>query len=46
MVSEWFYKYLASIQVDESGFDHVRIVPKPAGDVEWAKGQVDTVKGP
>ena len=46
MVSEWFYKYLAGIQLGEAGFDHVRIAPNPAGDVEWASGQVDTVKGP
>ncbi|WP_339106117.1 family 78 glycoside hydrolase catalytic domain [Haloterrigena salinisoli] len=45
VTDEWFYKHLAGIQVGEPGFEHVRIAPKPAGDLEWASGKTDTVRG-
>jgi alpha-L-rhamnosidase len=45
VISEWFYESLAGIRVGEPGFEHVRIGPKPTGDLEWAGGHVETVRG-
>jgi hypothetical protein len=33
------------IRVGEPGFEHVRIEPKPTGDLKWAGGRVETVRG-
>jgi alpha-L-rhamnosidase len=44
-IDEWFYKHLAGIQVAEPGFAHVRIAPKPVGDLDLVSSRVDTIRG-
>ncbi|HEY9172560.1 MAG TPA: family 78 glycoside hydrolase catalytic domain [Verrucomicrobiae bacterium] len=46
-VSEWFYKALAGIQPapDAVGFDKIIIRPQPVGDLRWAKGSYQSVRG-
>jgi len=46
-VSEWFYKALAGIKPapDAVGFDKIIIAPQPVGDLKWAKGSYDSVRG-
>ncbi|MFC6907095.1 family 78 glycoside hydrolase catalytic domain [Halalkalicoccus tibetensis] len=45
VTDEWFYKHLAGIQVDEPGFKHVRIAPKPVDDLEWTSATTETIRG-
>jgi alpha-L-rhamnosidase len=47
-ISEWFFKGIAGIQPDPdaSGFDRVVIRPQPVGDLTWAKGSYQSVRGP
>jgi len=46
-VSEWFYKALAGIKPapDAVGFDKIIIAPNPVGDLQWARGSYDSVRG-
>jgi alpha-L-rhamnosidase len=46
-VSEWFFAWVAGIQVDPAavGFDRIVIRPQPAGDLTWAKARIRTVRG-
>ncbi len=46
-VSEWFYKALAGIrpEADAVGFDRVVIRPNVVGDLTWARGSYDSVRG-
>ncbi|SEW31068.1 alpha-L-rhamnosidase [Natrinema salifodinae] len=46
VTDEWFYKYLAGIRAAEPGYEHVRIAPQPAGDLERVSARTDTVRGP
>jgi len=47
-VSEWFFKGIAGIQPDPQaeGFDRIIIRPNPVGDLTWAKGSYQSVRGP
>ncbi len=46
-VSEWFYKVLAGINPapDAVGFNKIIIRPQPVGDLKWAKGSYNSVRG-
>jgi len=46
-VSEWFFKALAGIRPapDAVGFDRVIIQPNIVGDLTWAQGHHDSVRG-
>jgi len=46
-VSGWFYEMLAGLAPDpnEPGWKHFAVRPHVVGDLEWAKGRVDTVRG-
>ena len=46
-VSEWFYKALAGINPapDAVGFNKIVIRPQPVGDLKWAKGSYNSVRG-
>ena len=47
-VSEWFYKALAGIcsAPDAVGFDKIIIKPNIVGDLTWAKGNYNSIRGP
>ena len=44
-ISEWFYRSLLGINPGEAGFKHVIIKPQPAGNLTWAKGHYNSVRG-
>lgn len=44
-VNEWFYRSLLGIQPTSPGFETIRISPQPTGDLAWAKGSYQSVKG-
>ncbi|NLX23099.1 MAG: family 78 glycoside hydrolase catalytic domain [Phycisphaerae bacterium] len=46
-VSEWFYKALAGIRPadDAVGFDRVVIRPSIVGDLTWARGAYESIRG-
>ena len=46
-VSEWFYKWIAGIQVDSAavGFDKIVIHPQMTSCVSWAKGRYNSIHG-
>lgn len=46
-VSEWFYKWVAGIQVDPSaiGFDKIIIHPQIISNVDWAKAHYNSTHG-
>lgn len=47
-VTEWFYKYLVGIDVDPAGpgFSKIVIHPTPVGDLAWAEGTYNSIRGP
>ena len=47
-VTEWFYRDLVGIDVDESrpGFQHVLVRPTPVGDLAWVEGRHESIRGP
>jgi hypothetical protein len=47
-LAEWFYSGLAGIQPDlaKPGCTHVRIRPRPVGDVTWVKAAWESPRGP
>jgi alpha-L-rhamnosidase len=47
VVGQWFYEDLAGINVDPEGPGYKRstIRPRPAGDLEWARAEYDSVHG-
>ncbi|NLC58588.1 MAG: family 78 glycoside hydrolase catalytic domain [Armatimonadetes bacterium] len=45
-VGRWFYEDLAGINPDLPGFKRIRIQPRPAGDLTWAKASFRSVYGP
>lgn len=45
LVSEWFFRQLAGIEIGEPGFEHVVFDPIVPSDLSWADGSVDTVRG-
>jgi len=47
LVSGWFYNYLAGIQPDPAhpGWEHFTIKPYIVGNLAWARGALQTIKG-
>ncbi|MBB5351682.1 alpha-L-rhamnosidase [Haloferula luteola] len=47
-VLSWFYRSVAGISNDLAapGFKNILIRPQPAGDLTFANGRVDTIRGP
>jgi len=44
-VDEWFYRSLLGINPLAPGFEKIQIKPQPAGDLTWAKGSYESVRG-
>jgi len=46
-IMEWFYSDLAGIKAtaDGPGFKKIIIRPSPVGDLKWARGSLETVRG-
>jgi alpha-L-rhamnosidase len=44
-VDEWFYRSLLGINPLAPGFARIQIKPQPAGDLTWAKGTYESVRG-
>jgi len=44
-VEEWFYRSLLGINPAAPGFEKIIIKPQPAGDLIWAKGNYQSVRG-
>ncbi len=44
-VGEWFYQALLGINPAAPGFKHVVIKPQPAGNLTWAKGSFESIRG-
>ncbi|MDQ6477278.1 family 78 glycoside hydrolase catalytic domain [Dyadobacter sp. LHD-138] len=44
-VIEWFYRSLLGINALKPGFERVQIKPQPAGDLTWAKGSYNSIRG-
>lgn len=44
-IDEWFYRSLAGINPGSAGFKKIIIKPQSAGDLTWAKGSYESVRG-
>ena len=44
-VDEWFYRSLLGINPASPGFKTIIIKPQPAGDLRWAKGSYQSIRG-
>jgi len=44
-IDEWFYRSLLGINPAAPGFERITIKPQPAGDLTWAKGSYESIKG-
>lgn len=44
-IVEWFYRSLLGINALQPGFARFQIRPQPAGDLTWAKGSYESVRG-
>jgi alpha-L-rhamnosidase len=44
-ISEWFYRSLLGINPAAPGFEKILIKPQPAGDLTWAQGTYESVRG-
>jgi alpha-L-rhamnosidase len=44
-IDEWFYRSLLGINPAAPGFEKIIIKPQPAGDLSWAKGSYQSVRG-
>jgi alpha-L-rhamnosidase len=44
-ISEWFYRSLLGINSAAPGFERILIKPQPAGDLTWAKGSYNSIRG-
>ena len=44
-VDEWFYRSLLGINSAAPGFGKIIIKPQPAGDLTWAKGSYQSIRG-
>jgi len=42
---EWFYRSLLGINAAQPGFREIIIKPQPAGDLKWAKGSYQSIRG-
>lgn len=44
-IVEWYYRSLLGINTIKAGFERIMIKPQPAGDLTWAKGSYNSVRG-
>lgn len=44
-IDEWFYRSLLGINPAAPGFEKIIIKPQPAGDLTWAKGSYNSIRG-
>jgi alpha-L-rhamnosidase len=44
-IDEWFYRSLLGINTAAPAFEKIIIKPQPAGDLSWAKGSYNSVRG-
>jgi len=44
-IEEWFYRSLLGINAAAPGFKKIVIKPQPAGDLTWAKGSYQSIRG-
>jgi alpha-L-rhamnosidase len=44
-VGEWLYRYVAGIDLGTPGYSHIIIHPHPGGDLTFARGEYDSVRG-
>jgi alpha-L-rhamnosidase len=44
-VGEWLYRYVAGIDLGKPGYGHILIRPHPGGDLTYARGEYDSVRG-
>jgi alpha-L-rhamnosidase len=44
-IEEWFYRSLLGINAGAPGFEKIIIQPQPAGDLTWARGSYQSVRG-
>jgi alpha-L-rhamnosidase len=44
-VGEWLYRYVAGIDLGAPGYGHIVIRPYPGGDLTFARGEYDAVRG-
>ncbi|MEO5892154.1 MAG: family 78 glycoside hydrolase catalytic domain [Ferruginibacter sp.] len=44
-VDEWFYRSLLGINPGAAGFEKIIVKPQPTGDLTWAKGNYQSVRG-
>ena len=42
---EWFYRSLLGINAAKPGFKEIIIKPQPAGNLQWAKGSYQSIRG-
>ena len=47
-VGEWFYRYVAGIEIDEDhpGYERFIIRPLPGGKLQWARTEYHSIRGP
>ena len=47
-VGEWIWRNIAGLNPDDSqpGWKHFTIEPRPGGDITWARGQYNSIRGP
>lgn len=44
-IDEWFYRSLLGINAATPGFAKIKIQPQPAGDLTWAEGSYQSIRG-
>jgi alpha-L-rhamnosidase len=44
-IDAWFYRSLLGINPASPGFEKILIKPQPTGDLRWAKGSYESIKG-
>jgi alpha-L-rhamnosidase len=44
-VGEWLYRHVAGIDLGAPGYGHIVIRPHPGGDLTYARGEYDSVRG-
>jgi alpha-L-rhamnosidase len=44
-VGEWLYRYVSGIDLGAPGYGHIVIRPYPGGDLTFARGEYDAVRG-
>jgi len=44
-IDEWFYRSILGINPTAPGFASIQIKPQPAGDLTWAKGSYNSIRG-